>query len=213
MSIAAINWVFCQLIKPAWLKFLLVALADNANDLAEAWPSIPKICKKTSLNRKTVIKGLAELEGLGLIKDTGRRTGRTNSIPIYRLVGMIEKQSRARNDSTDGTVPPIPQAVPSVAIEPSRTVNNCLSRRKANSVDEVKEYAKQIGVSDSDAEGFYDSQEAGGWTRSGQPVKDWKATLRTWKRYGYLASQKQRSSNSAAHAKLAPRIEKGMGWS
>jgi pyocin large subunit-like protein len=94
MSIAAIAWVFSQRIKPSWLKFLLVALADNTNDLGEAWPSITAICQKTSLNRKTVIDGLDELEKRNLVEDTGRRTGPTSSIKVYRLLGRLAQQSR-----------------------------------------------------------------------------------------------------------------------
>jgi hypothetical protein len=203
MSIAAIAWVFSQRIKPSWLKFLLVALADNANDLGEAWPSITAICQKTSLNRKTVIDGLDELEKRNLIEDTSRRTGQTSSIKVYRLLGRLAKQSRARNGSADGAVPSIREAVPSIPREPSEP-SKPLSpeKRKARGVEEVKSYAQQIGVSDSDAEAFFDSQEAGGWTRNGRPLRDWRAALRSWKANGWLPSQKQSGRDFRSNSKL-----------
>ena len=51
-------------------------------------------------------------------------------------------------------------------------------------------YAKTKGISESDAEAFFDSMEAGGWTRAGKALKDWQAALRTWKANGWLASRK-----------------------
>ena len=76
MSIAAMTWVFKQPLKPSWLKFLLLALADNANDEGHCYPSGKYLCIKTSLNRKTVISGLDQLEARGFLIDTGQRKGR-----------------------------------------------------------------------------------------------------------------------------------------
>jgi hypothetical protein len=71
-----------------------------------------------------------------------------------------------------------------------------VSKRKPKDQDEVILYATQIGVSKSDAVAFFDSQESGGWTRAGKPLRDWKAALRTWKANGWLASQKRKPSGA-----------------
>lgn len=213
MSIAAIAWVFSQKIKPSWLKFLLVALADNANDSGEAWPSQAGLIKKTDLDLKTIKKGLRELQRRRLIEDTGERRGETKSVKVYRLLGDIRKLDRARTKSAHGPSPSVPEASPSVPIEPSEP-SKTLSfngKRKPSGLDEVKNYGKELGISDTDAEGFFDSQEAGGWTRNGRPLKDWKAAFRTWKRNGWLPSQKRQFPNTAP-VKREPRVEKGMGW-
>jgi hypothetical protein len=62
--------------------------------------------------------------------------------------------------------------------------------RKPKSREEVIIYATTLGISQSDAIGFFDSQESGGWTRGGKPLHDWKAALRTWNSNGFLPSQK-----------------------
>ena len=50
------------------------------------------------------------------------------------------------------------------------------------SVDEVREYGKEIRFN-VNPEHFIDYYEARGWKIAGnQPMKDWKACLRTWKR-------------------------------
>lgn len=52
-------------------------------------------------------------------------------------------------------------------------------------LDEVKAYCdeRQNGI---DAERFFDYYEANGWVQSkGKPIKDWKATVRTWEKNDY----------------------------
>src|SRR5882672_8988156 len=48
------------------------------------------------------------------------------------------------------------------------------TKRKPKSLEELVSYAKEIGISTSDATAFHDSQLAGGWTRSGKAIKDWQ---------------------------------------
>jgi len=57
--------------------------------------------------------------------------------------------------------------------------------------DEVRIFAGTIGVGQSDADWFFDKGEGNGWTNAGRPIRDWKATLRSWKAGKYLPSQKQ----------------------
>lgn len=98
MSLAAMTWAFGIELRPAALKFLLISLADNADDQGRAFPAIATLCAKTSLDRKTVIAGLDALERRGLLSDTGKRVGRTSQVKVYRLVGF------ASNNTENGTV-------------------------------------------------------------------------------------------------------------
>lgn len=88
MSIQALNWAFNLDINSSTLKLLLIALADCSCPRGDAYPSIAALEVKTSQNRKTIISGLDELEEMGLLKDTGRRIGKTNQVKIYNLVGL-----------------------------------------------------------------------------------------------------------------------------
>lgn len=54
----------------------------------------------------------------------------------------------------------------------------------------VGEFARGEGISSDDAAWFFWKCHANGWTNGGRPILDWKATLRSWKRAGYLPSQK-----------------------
>lgn len=100
MSVSALTWAFAQEIRPGVYKFVLVALADYANEDLEAYPSIGALERKTCFDRKTIFDGLAYLKKEGFIEPTGERKGKTKQIHVYRL-----KESRIRNSSTSGTVP------------------------------------------------------------------------------------------------------------
>lgn len=54
----------------------------------------------------------------------------------------------------------------------------------------VREFARGKGIIGSDAEWFYWKGRGNGWTNGGKPILDWKATLLSWFRAGYLPSQK-----------------------
>lgn len=47
---------------------------------------------------------------------------------------------------------------------------------------EVNEYAKEIGFISLDSSYFLDHYDSNGWLVGKNPMKDWKATVRTWKR-------------------------------
>lgn len=109
VSIDYLNAAFKAEIKPSSLKFVLVSLADYANEEGEAYPSVQTLCNKTCQDRKTVLSNLKKLVERGIIFDTGDRKGRTKQIPVFRLsIGTI-KQSQKRdalsNSPENGTVP------------------------------------------------------------------------------------------------------------
>jgi hypothetical protein len=99
--------------------------------------------------------------------------------------------SEALQNVTKITDPKCNTAEQSIAVQR----NTKKGEREPLSLADLVAYAKTKGISESDAEAFFNSQEAGGWTRGGRPLRDWKAALNTWKANGYLASQKQRPSN------------------
>jgi hypothetical protein len=44
----------------------------------------------------------------------------------------------------------------------------------------VREFARGEGIGERDADWFFDKMEGNGWTNGGEPVRDWKATVRSW---------------------------------
>lgn len=120
MSIEAMQWAFNQDIKPSSVKFVLVSLGDNAQHDGLAWPSIAALCAKTGQDRKTVISALNRLEEGGFLSDSGKRTGGTGQIKVYRF-------NFDRNNSTEnGTVPKTEQYRNSRQRVPKNTDNSAV---------------------------------------------------------------------------------------
>lgn len=107
MSIRYLNDAFDMDVKPSSLKFVLVALADYANDEGEAYPSIETLVNKTSQNRKTVQANIKKLIALGLIEDTGKKRGKTKQIPVLKMLlkgAQKRERSQKRNSTENGIV-------------------------------------------------------------------------------------------------------------
>ncbi len=86
-------------------------------------------------------------------------------------------------------------------------------KRKPLSLADCITYAKTKGISAEDAEAFWDSMEAGGWTRNGKTLKDWQAHIRSYKSNGYLASQRSKNGQRpTAQSELDKRLERDPLW-
>jgi hypothetical protein len=108
VSIKHLNKAFEAKIQQSSLKFILVALADYANEVGEAYPTTETLCDKTALNRKTVLAGLTKLAELGFITDTFHRKGRTKQVRVWQINDTENgtlKASQKRNSTENGTIP------------------------------------------------------------------------------------------------------------
>lgn len=111
MSSKAITWAFGLKGLSSSVKFVLVALADNADAADRAWPSVKTIVEKTNLNEKTVWKALDTLEEQGFIKDSGLRKGKTNQVKIYQLYtekteADIQSEHHQKRNTLESKTPP-----------------------------------------------------------------------------------------------------------
>lgn len=88
MSFKAMAWAVQQDIPRTSEKFLLVMLANYADDEGICYPSIERLAKELSQDRKTVIKSIKSLVNSGVLKDTGRRIGYTKSVVVYKIMGL-----------------------------------------------------------------------------------------------------------------------------
>jgi hypothetical protein len=64
-----------------------------------------------------------------------------------------------------------------------------------NGLQRVREFARGEGIAEGDADWFYWKGRGNGWTNGGKPILDWKATLRSWAKAGYLPSQRAQGRN------------------
>lgn len=104
MSIDALNWAMKLELEKSSVKFVLVCLANRANDNTSlCFPSIKQLEEDTCQDRKTVIANLRALCQLGLIEDTSERVGATKQIIVYRI--MVGSSPKIGTGTENGTVP------------------------------------------------------------------------------------------------------------
>lgn len=87
MSNRALTWAFSLANLPAGEKFVLVVLADFADEAASCYPSQARIAAMTGHGVSTVARHLKSLEDRGLLTRTARRKGghRTSDRFVLRM--------------------------------------------------------------------------------------------------------------------------------
>ncbi len=105
MSVEALSWALNTTISKSSVKFCLFVLANLANEEGMVYPSIQYMTEKTAQDRKTVLKNIQSLKELGFLSDTGRRTGETKQIIVYRL-NMITVPKKEQSQKRNSTVFP-----------------------------------------------------------------------------------------------------------
>ena len=149
MSVRLMSWAFSlnlpdieillgdtvHTIKASTAKFVLLALADCANDHGHgAYPSLNKLASKTSMTRRTVQRSLDALLQMGIIKCSGKSEYGTDDYSIIEksiygggflaegvtLVHMSDDSGTPGGDSgAEKVVPESPESLLKPSIEPS----------------------------------------------------------------------------------------------
>ena len=97
MSIDATRWAWTAPVNNSSQRLVLLSLADRAGEEHTAWPSIERLAKDTVLDKKTVQKVILELIKLGLVEDTGERTGPTRRVRVLKLNGVKGREEYTQN--------------------------------------------------------------------------------------------------------------------
>lgn len=201
MSIAAMNWAFSLDLQPSSVKFLLVALADNADDEGRAFPSVALLAEKTSQDRKTVIKGLDILEGKGLLKDTGKRVGKTQQVKVYRITpnnpesGTVNTSDNHKKNTENGTVPDV-QTVPffpsnstvfpaNSTVFPSKGSQKRYTESSLNHHEPSRNLGSRAKRSRSAPDDFEVSEAMRAWATLNCPTVDVEAETAKWRDHEY----------------------------
>ena len=137
-----------------------VAIVDYAADMVVANDFIRRYA--SSLEGSTIFEGVAQNLGEGSTK-IGQVTTIGNTITTHN---NSEAEPTIEFPSEEETTP----AAPSKSVK--RFVNP--------TPEEVTDYARSIGF-DLDGAHFVDYYAARGWQIGRNPMKDWKAAVRTWK--------------------------------
>lgn len=187
MSIDALRWAFEQQGIKATHKLVLLALADRASEDCECWPSLDRIEFDTCLNRHTICAALDGLVAAGLIEKHRRFSQST----VYRLVGVLDRASSAKNRTSAKTSTTISAENSTTSSAKTRTLTPIeppLNPKRESgprfaqpSHAEVVAFVRLEGLS-IDPEYFVDYYTSNGWRVGKSPMKDWRATARNWHR-------------------------------
>jgi len=89
-------------------------------------------------------------------------------------------------------------------------VTSSTNKKEKPSIDEVRIFCAEIELLESDADALFWKWEGNGWTNGGKPIKDWKATIRSWKAAGHIPSiknvNKHMNTDNAISAMLASKV-------
>lgn len=108
---------------------------------------------------------------------------------------------RTRTLSSSSASPSAPSATSSIISDVPRSTDGTSVPRSTHgttetrtharaSQEEVKKFAAEIGLLESDGEYSYHHWETNGWTINGKPIKKWRSAMQAWKLGGYFPSQK-----------------------
>lgn len=133
---------------------------------------------------------MEEKDGMLSVARFDRHNGQTakNRANTNRRVTKSRKCNGA--SVTNVTLRALQKPLPEKRREDIKEIEKKSCKGKADNEFEVIDYVLSLGLPKSDGSYIWNSWEAGGWKRGGEPLKDWKAAARAWKQAGYFPSQK-----------------------
>ena len=168
-------------------EMLLYALIYSYSDGGSAfYGSTEYLAKRLGSSKSRIIKVLNEMVVKGLI--IKKTSGRFNFyVTNYNYVCntdeptvSVQHHERCHID-TESSVVPTPNNI-------NNNINDTISVKRfvKPNVEEIESYCKERNNS-VDAQQFFDYYESKGWKVGKSPMKDWKASVRTWEKndYGY----------------------------
>lgn len=68
------------------------------------------------------------------------------------------------------------------------------------SEEEISAYCQELSLPPSDAAYCFNKWESNGWVNGRHKIKNWRATIRSWKAAGYMPSQNHKNGTHPKHA-------------
>lgn len=101
-------------------------------------------------------------------------------------------------------------STPSTSSSTSISSSTSLKKKEKPTIDDVRLFCSESGLLESDGDYMFHHWESNGWTKSGKPIKNWQAMIRSWKSAKYLPSQKSNNrfasqNQPSTHATRNPR--------
>lgn len=169
--------------------------------------SLQYLADWTNSTKQGVVKNLKSLIEKGLIKKNDKVINGVKFCEYYvtKFNGVCNKVEQGIQQSL---IPPMQQSLTN-NINIDNTNNNINNNKKFKkpTIEEIKQYCLER-KNNINAEQFIDYYEANGWKVGKNPMKDWKATIRTWeRRYKEVSNAKNNrqtyKSNGSKYAQFS----------
>ena len=139
--------------------------------------SLDFLSERWGWSKKKIRSYVKALEGHAMVTSKGTPQGTIITIENYTFWQTLGHESGHTKGHEEGT---LREHVQYKDKEFKRNKNNKGCSRPL--LTDVKNYVKEMGYQ-MDANAFYDYYEETGWTKkNGQPIKDWRASVRSWER-------------------------------
>lgn len=90
MSLRALDWALTRKLDDSTCKFVLVAVANYADQKGVCWPSLGRLARDTSFDRSTIVRALRRLEEMGYLRvERRKRADESYSSNLITLVGKV----------------------------------------------------------------------------------------------------------------------------
>jgi len=168
--------------KLSWMEKLFLVEVDSLNAEKGCFASNAYFGEFFQLSNSRVSEIIKSLVSKGYITTfliyEGKQVKQrilTPTVPIRKLEGGIRKTEEGYSEKAKG----INTLINNTSINNTNKIYN--KKFVKPTPKEVNDYAKEINFN-LDGDYFCDWNEARGWLVSKNPMKDWKAAVRTWKR-------------------------------
>lgn len=209
-------------IGPALWEFLWLISHETKQDgkiLNGSPVTAVRIATELGEHKNTAKINLTRLEGAGYIT-----RARLNGLPYEYRIAHSKKWKPGKGD-TENSATVVQETVPGSHTKryEGRTENGAANKevdkvdikrqvdkeRVRPSFAEVSAYCQERGDS-VDPQKWFDHYSANGWKVGRNPMKDWKAAVRTWERNGVNNGNGNGSRAAQRHASGKPSIEERM---
>lgn len=128
--------------------------------------------------------------------ETQSTTQTTTQIKNYEFVSEIATQSATQTPTQSAT------QTPNIIRLDKTRLDNLESAYAPPTIDEITAYCLEHGYRAVNPQLFFDYYEANGWRIGKNPMKDWRAAVRTWERRGFSGHTPVATTATSAESSL-----------
>ena len=181
MRIRMLSWasrglyidLLCYCWREGWIPSDSSAIAQlcNCHDTATIEPCLALFSSHPDDAGKLIHAGLdAEREKQKAFREERKASGIKGAAKRWGGSSSAIKQPMAKNGSSVFCL----QSADKLPTTPKR-------EKFRGTLEELKSFAAEIGLPESDGEWAFYKWEGNGWQNNGKAMKDWKMTMRSWK--------------------------------